>query len=97
PVPPLSPYTTLFRSTDVADGGVGLAAAEAVERSVLVVDPGLPGYRFRHALLREAVYDALLPGERCRLHRRVATTLAAHPELGARSEEHTSELQSPDQ
>ena len=28
-----------------------------------------PGYAFRHALLGEAVYDDLLPGERVRLHR----------------------------
>ncbi len=40
-------------------------------------------FRFRHALLREAAYDALLPGERARLHRAVAHALTEHPELGA--------------
>src|SRR5262249_8280772 len=33
---------------------------------VPVTDP--PGYAFRHALLAEATYDQLLPGERRRLH-----------------------------
>jgi DNA-binding CsgD family transcriptional regulator/tetratricopeptide (TPR) repeat protein len=38
----------------------------AVERNVLVAHER--HYRFRHALLGEAVYDDLLPGERVRLH-----------------------------
>ncbi len=43
----------------------GLRAA--VEQNVLV-RVGEDGYAFRHALLAEAVYDDLLPGERVRLH-----------------------------
>ncbi len=35
------------------------------------------GYAFRHALLREAVYNDLMPGERTRLHARLAVLLAA--------------------
>ena len=53
------------------------ALAEAVGKQILVVDPDRTGYRFRHALLREGVYAALLPGERERLHRQVATALTA--------------------
>ena len=34
------------------------------------------GYAFRHALLREAIYADLLPGERTRLHARLAELLA---------------------
>ena len=34
-------------------------------------------YAFRHALLQEAVYDDLLPGERTRLHAAFARTLEA--------------------
>ena len=34
------------------------------------------GYAFRHALLREAIYADLLPGERTRLHGRLAELLA---------------------
>jgi DNA-binding CsgD family transcriptional regulator len=41
---------------------------EAVNHHLLVSLTDLPGYAFRHALLAEAIYDQLLPGERQRLH-----------------------------
>ena len=41
---------------------------EAADRHLLVPVAELGGYAFRHALLAEAVYDQLLPGERGRLH-----------------------------
>ena len=44
------------------------ALRTAVESYVLVSAAG-DGYAFRHALLAEAVYGDLLPGERVRLHR----------------------------
>jgi DNA-binding CsgD family transcriptional regulator len=40
-----------------------------------------PMLTFRHALTREAVYDALLPGERRRLHAAVAAALSRRPDL----------------
>ncbi len=43
------------------------AVREAVANQLLVPD-GDQGYAFRHALLREAAYADLLPGERTRLH-----------------------------
>ncbi|OIV36748.1 hypothetical protein BIV57_14510 [Mangrovactinospora gilvigrisea] len=50
-----------------------------------VVEPtdcgGVAGYRFRHALAREAVRDDLLPGERRRLNARYAAVLEADPSL----------------
>jgi DNA-binding CsgD family transcriptional regulator/tetratricopeptide (TPR) repeat protein len=61
------------------------ALAEAVHRHLLVVsDDGR--YRFRHALLREAVLADLLPGERVRLHGAVAAYLAADPAAGTAAE-----------
>ena len=51
------------------------AVREAAGHQLLAFDePG--GYRFRHALLREAVYADLMPGERTRLHARIASLLA---------------------
>jgi DNA-binding CsgD family transcriptional regulator/tetratricopeptide (TPR) repeat protein len=59
--------------------------ADAVHGHLLVVsDDGR--YRFRHALLREAVLADLLPGERVRLHAAVAEYLAATPGAGTAAE-----------
>lgn len=75
-------------SADVADTAVAEVAGigaidveeslrEAVHHHVLVVDHG--HYRFRHALLREAVYHDLLPGERSRMHAAYAARIRALP------------------
>ncbi|WP_418276527.1 helix-turn-helix transcriptional regulator [Isoptericola jiangsuensis] len=53
------------------------ALREAVDAMVLVVEHD--GYRFRHALLQEAVADELLPTERRRLHTAYAEVLTALP------------------
>ncbi|MER7788963.1 AAA family ATPase [Streptomyces sp. NPDC097640] len=51
------------------------------------------GYRFRHALVREAVADDLLPGERSRINRRYAETLEDEPAL-VRADERAARLAS---
>ncbi|MGY0058162.1 helix-turn-helix transcriptional regulator [Streptomyces sp. LZ34] len=51
------------------------------------------GYRFRHALVREAVADDLLPGERSRINRRYAEALEAEPAL-VRADERAARLAS---
>jgi DNA-binding CsgD family transcriptional regulator len=57
------------------DVGDALRALEtAVAADQLMVDSR--GFRFRHDLLREAVYDALPPGGRRALHAKVAPVLA---------------------
>ncbi|WP_340540229.1 helix-turn-helix transcriptional regulator [Nocardioides sp. GXZ039] len=56
----------------------------AVEMNVLVADRG--AYAFRHALLGEAVYDDLLPGERSRLHGRYVDALRKGTARGTAAE-----------
>src|SRR5215207_2752072 len=46
-----------------------------LDDSVLADVSGLEGRALRHALLREAVHDELLPGERAELHRALARAL----------------------
>ncbi|WP_433438100.1 ATP-binding protein [Nonomuraea sp. CA-141351] len=55
------------------------AVREIVSRGLLRVDGY--GYAFRHALLQEAVYTDLLPGERTRLHAAFARLLTSPAEL----------------
>jgi len=56
---------------------------DAIAGQVLVARAATESYRFRHALLQEAVYADLLPGERTRLHATYARLLAeADPEGG---------------
>ncbi|MFI6320128.1 AAA family ATPase [Nonomuraea sp. NPDC050556] len=55
------------------------AVREIVSHGLLRVDGY--GYAFRHALLQEAVYNDLLPGERTRLHSAFATLLTLPAEL----------------
>ncbi len=57
---------------------------QAVEMNVLV--PDADRYAFRHALLGEAVYDDLLPGERVRLHDGFATALREGRATGTAAE-----------
>lgn len=57
---------------------------EATHSGIIVVVED--GYRFRHALLREAVHDDLLPGERSRLHRAYAEALEARSEAAGGSD-----------
>ncbi|MFJ2516464.1 AAA family ATPase [Streptomyces griseoviridis] len=57
------------------------ALRAAVNAHLLLTTPDGDGYRFRHALVREAVGDDLLPGERSRLNRRYAEALDADPTL----------------
>jgi DNA-binding CsgD family transcriptional regulator len=48
----------------------------AVEHGVLVADQATGSFRFRHALLAEAIYATILPGEREELHAKLAEELA---------------------
>jgi DNA-binding CsgD family transcriptional regulator/tetratricopeptide (TPR) repeat protein len=61
------------------DAELDKALRPAVAANVLRTDGD--GYLFRHALIREAVHDELLPGERVRLHARYAEAIASDPAL----------------
>jgi DNA-binding CsgD family transcriptional regulator/tetratricopeptide (TPR) repeat protein len=58
------------------DAALRGALRDAIAGHVVTVD-GMDRYIFRHVLLREVVYDDLLPGERSELHRAVAHALEA--------------------
>jgi predicted ATPase len=57
------------------------ALRSAVSNQLLLTTPSEDGYQVRHALLREVIDADLLPGERARLHARLAQTLTDRPEL----------------
>jgi DNA-binding CsgD family transcriptional regulator/tetratricopeptide (TPR) repeat protein len=71
--------------SDLPEAAQRTALREAIDHHVLEPAPGGRQYRFRHALLREAVLADLLPSERIALHRRVAEALVAQPEFAASS------------
>ncbi|MET8233779.1 AAA family ATPase [Micromonospora sp. NPDC005298] len=58
------------------------ALRAAVAAQLVVANPD-GDYEFRHALVREAVHDELLPGEHARLHARFAAAIEAQPQLVA--------------
>ena len=71
------------------------ALRDALAAQILVSDreSGTGAYRFRHALLAEAVYDDLLPSERRRLHAAYAAALDARATPpGAEGASHLSAL-----
>ncbi|HET8629090.1 MAG TPA: AAA family ATPase, partial [Thermomicrobiales bacterium] len=65
---------------EVADEGTLLDLVErAVEAHLLVAAPDGTSVRFAHALVREALYEGVLPPRRRAWHRRVAAALLATP------------------
>ena len=67
-------HELLAATVPLAEDGLLAAAREAVSRRLLVTTAD--GYAFGHDLIRQVFYHQLLPGERRRLHRRVAEALA---------------------
>ena len=74
------PYPLLRAVVDVPEGELREALRSAVDHGVLVGDQAAGTFRFRHALLAEAIYGTLLPGEREDLHARLAAELARSPQ-----------------
>jgi DNA-binding CsgD family transcriptional regulator/tetratricopeptide (TPR) repeat protein len=65
---------TIAQVTGLEGDGLNTALREAVAEQVLLTGED-DRFQFRHALLREALYDDLLPGERAELHHLIASTL----------------------
>ncbi|MFP5069823.1 helix-turn-helix transcriptional regulator [Pseudonocardia nantongensis] len=84
------PHDLLQEAAGLPADELAAGLREAVSHHVLVPvrpgDEGADAYAFRHALLREAVYDDLLPGERVRLHGRLAELLAGRDRPGTAAE-----------
>src|SRR5215471_19029042 len=65
--------------TGLDDAALADALRPAVAANVLLTDAD--GYAFRHSLIREAVHEELLPGERGQLHGRFAEAIDGDPSL----------------
>ncbi len=70
-------HDRLREAAGMSDIELDRTLRELVQHHLLVVNDD-EVYSFRHALLREAVYGDLLPGERVRLHAAYAHHLAQH-------------------
>jgi DNA-binding CsgD family transcriptional regulator len=69
-------YPLLCALAELPEHDVRESLRRAVEHGVLVAEQATGGFRFRHALLAEAIYATILPGEREELHGRLAEQLA---------------------
>ncbi|WP_408897022.1 AAA family ATPase [Nocardioides sp. R1-1] len=77
-------HDLLAATADLPPDQLDAGIRQAVEMNVLEVGGHL--YSFRHALLGEAIYDDLLPGERVRLHARYAAALSSGAARGTSAE-----------
>jgi ATP/maltotriose-dependent transcriptional regulator MalT len=81
----------LERLAPLDSAGLREGLREAVG-SQIAVAAGDGTYRFRHALLREVVYDDLLPGERAELHAAIARLLEQEIEAHGERAHVTAEI-----
>ncbi|MFI5890860.1 AAA family ATPase [Actinoplanes sp. NPDC051513] len=70
------PYGVLAAVVSLPEPRLRRALRHAVEQRVLVADQRSGTFRFRHALLAEAVYAGLIPGEHEELHARIARAIS---------------------
>lgn len=76
-------HRLLAAITELGDEALIEALREAIEHGVLVPESTGASYAFRHALLREALYEELLPHERVMLHGSLARALEQDSSLAA--------------
>ncbi len=67
-------HNLLAEAAGVDPSELSAAMREAIEAQIVITD-GEGRFAFRHALLREVLYDDLLPGERAELHLALARAL----------------------
>ena len=79
------PHALLARVAGLGGPQFDAAVRSAVDGNVLIPTQR-DGYAFRHALLAEAVYDDLLPGERVGLHASYAEALSSRDVEGTAAE-----------
>src|SRR5262249_13098712 len=72
-------YPLLRAAASRPERDVRESLRRAVEHGVLVPVQATGSFRFRHALLAEAIYTTVLPGEREELHARLAEALVRGP------------------
>src|SRR5512133_3740062 len=82
----------LERAAGIGPDELVAGLREAGAHNVIVIEPETGAYGFRHALMREALADDLLPGERGPLHAALARALEADPGLSASPSGATAEL-----
>jgi DNA-binding CsgD family transcriptional regulator/tetratricopeptide (TPR) repeat protein len=72
-------HDRLAAASGMDEAALLAALREVVDARILVPveDADEPAYTFRHALLREAAHDELLPAERVRVHERLADHLGS--------------------
>ena len=80
-----APHDLLARGSGLDERSLERALRAAVEANVLLAE-GEDSYAFRHALVAEAIYQDLLPGERTRLHAAYAKALASRDVRGTAAE-----------
>jgi DNA-binding CsgD family transcriptional regulator/tetratricopeptide (TPR) repeat protein len=69
-------YPLLLAIAGLPERDVRDSLRQAVEHAILVPEQATGSFRFRHALLAEAIYATILPGEREELHAQLADELA---------------------
>jgi DNA-binding CsgD family transcriptional regulator len=96
----IATYDILRRVLSLTEDDLADALREAVQVRLLEPLHVDEAFRFRHALLQEAIYEETLPGERRRLHRLVAHALwddpdspPEDPDLAPRLARHWNEAQ----
>jgi DNA-binding CsgD family transcriptional regulator/tetratricopeptide (TPR) repeat protein len=82
----------LTRVVDLDEARTESAVRAAIDAHLVVIDAATDAYRFRHPLIGEVVYGAALPTERRRIHRSIATLLAAESQFALTRTDAAGEL-----